>query len=160
MWNPSLFHYVKNTNSLVSRKSLISLMYVTSDWNTLIISFSTKSSILDLFLKTLCAHIYQDFDKNWQKEYLSRFLCPYWTVQVFNCMLCQIWNGPCLITWWTYFLIKRLCNLSLIKRRQLLRHLRYLLTNTTREVPNFICYLAVYIILSPLTSVEEEKMFS
>ena len=41
-----------------------------------------------------------------------------------------------------------------------MRHLRYSLTNTTREVPNFICYLAVYIILSPLTSVQEEKMFS
>ena len=35
-----------------------------------------------------------------------------------------------------------------------------MLTNTTHEIPNFICYLAVLIILFPSTSVEAEKMFS
>ena len=38
--------------------------------------------------------------------------------------------------------------------------IRYLLTNTTHGIPNFICYLAVPKILFLLTSVEAEKMFS
>ena len=38
--------------------------------------------------------------------------------------------------------------------------IRYLLTSTTREIPNFILYLAVPIILFTLTSVEAEQMFS
>ena len=56
------------------------------------------------------------------------------------------------------FVIKRLCNLSLIKR--LAPSIRYLLTNATREVPNFIRYLAVPIMLFPLISAEAERMFS
>ena len=39
-------------------------------------------------------------------------------------------------------------------------HLRYLLTNNTHEIPNFIHCLAVPIILFPLTCVEEEKIFN
>ena len=38
--------------------------------------------------------------------------------------------------------------------------IRYLLTNTTHEIPNFIRYLAVPIILFSLTNAEAEKMFS
>ena len=37
--------------------------------------------------------------------------------------------------------------------------IRYLLTNTTHEVPICICHLAVPKNLFPLTSVEAEKMF-
>ena len=40
------------------------------------------------------------------------------------------------------------------------RLIRYLLTSTTHEILNFICYSAVPIILFPLTSVEGEKMLS
>ena len=38
--------------------------------------------------------------------------------------------------------------------------IRYLLTNTTHEIPNFIRYLAVPIILFSLTNAEAEKMVS
>ena len=38
--------------------------------------------------------------------------------------------------------------------------IKYLLTSTKHEIPNFICYLAVPIILFSLTSAEAEKMFS
>ena len=52
--NPSLFHYIINMkNGLVSRKSLISSMYITSHLKTLIIFFSTKSSIPELFFLQL-----------------------------------------------------------------------------------------------------------
>ena len=60
-----------------------------------------------------------------------------------------------------FFLIQpitnRLCNL---REKTFAPFIRYLLTNTTHEIPNFICYLAVLIILLPSTSVEAEKMFS
>ena len=38
--------------------------------------------------------------------------------------------------------------------------IRYLLTNTTHEIPYFISFLAVPIILFPLASVEVERMLS
>ena len=47
-----------------------------------------------------------------------------------------------------------------IEETQLLCHLRYLLTNNTHDIPNFIHCLAVPIILFPLTCVEEEKIFN
>ena len=58
------------------------------------------------------------------------------------------------------FIIKRLYSLSLIKETTHAPFIRYLVTNTTHEVPNFICYLVVLIILFPLTIVEAEKLFS
>ena len=38
--------------------------------------------------------------------------------------------------------------------------MRYLLTNVTHEIPNFICYLAVPITLFPWIMAEAEEMFS
>ena len=38
--------------------------------------------------------------------------------------------------------------------------MRYLLTSTIHEIPNFICYLAVPLILFALTSAEAKNMFS
>ena len=50
--NPSLFHYIIDIkNGLVSRKSLISSIFIMSHLKTLIIFFPTKSSIPELFLQ-------------------------------------------------------------------------------------------------------------
>ena len=38
--------------------------------------------------------------------------------------------------------------------------MRYLLTNTTSEIQDFIRYLAVPVILFPLTNAEADKFFS
>ena len=38
--------------------------------------------------------------------------------------------------------------------------IKYLLTSTKHEIPNFVCYLAVPILLFSLTSAVAKKMFS
>ena len=73
--NPSLFDYIINTkNSLVSRKSLISLMYITSHLKTLINVFWTKSNIYtwEIFYNSLWS-IFTNFVT---KEIFINFLCP------------------------------------------------------------------------------------
>ena len=98
MLNHSPFHYIINIrNSLVSRKSLIFSMYVTSHLKTLIIFFNKIKYIWVIFYNSLWSHL----PIFWQKEYLLRFLKQYWTVQIFICMLRLIWNERFLLTFCT-----------------------------------------------------------
>ena len=66
------------------------------------------------------------------------------------------YEEPCLIAWWKFLLLKN----RAILNKETAFSIRYLVTNATYEIPNFIRYLPVPLILFPLTSVEAEKMFS
>ena len=49
---------------------------------------------------------------------------------------------------------------SQLNKETFVPSVRYLLLSTTYEIPSFICYLAVPVILFPLSSVKAENMFN